>query len=222
MSLNKLLIEGKIGDGLDVECKSISTSAGSGSLIRGSLTVVGSSDMQGSVTCEDSLSVVGDTTLFGNLSLGLPALSVNLNGILPVVDQGFTPQAGHVSNASSYDQTYQKQGSTLKVQGRFVADLASIALSRYFTVGFTLPAEYAISGSVSGRYASVSGNGANLAVLQDTQPYVCGNCSVLSPNTYVLIFYSGDGSDPRVINSQMFFSYQITFDGVVDVIPIPP
>ena len=222
MSLNKILIEGKVGEGLDLEVKSLSTSSGSGSLIRGSLTVAGSTDLQGSVTCEDSLSVVGNTTLFGNLSLGLPALSVNLNGILPVVDQNFSPQAGHISNASSYDQTFQKQGTTLKVQGRFVAELTSIALSRYFTVGFTLPEEYAISGSVSGRYASVSGNGANLAVLQDTQPYVAGTCSVLSPNTYVLIFYSGDGSAPRVINSQMFFSYQITFDGVVDVIPIPP
>jgi hypothetical protein len=222
MSLNKLLIEGKVGDGLDLEVKSLSTSAGGGSLIRGSLTVAGSTDLQGITTCEDSLSVVGDTTLFGKLSLGNPAFSVNLNGILPVVDQGFTPQAGHISNASSYDQTYQKEGSTLKIQGRFVADLTSIVLSRYFTVGFTLPAEYAISGSVSGRYASVSGNGANLAVLQDTQPYVCGNCSVLSPNTYTLIFFSGDGSDPRVVNSQMFFSYQITFDSVVDIIPIPP
>ena len=62
MSLNQILIEGKKGDGLNIECKSINSAIGSDSLFRGQITVEGISDLQGDVTCEQSLIVVGVRT----------------------------------------------------------------------------------------------------------------------------------------------------------------
>jgi hypothetical protein len=214
MSLNQLTVEGLVGDGLDIECKSISTSAGGGSIFRGSLTVLGTTDLQGTTVCEETLSVVGQTTLFGGLSLGSPPKAVVLDGVLSVAAQGFTPQAGHISNAGSFDQYYQYYGSTLHIQGRFVAELSSPTLSRYFTVGYTIPSGYSIGGSFSGRWASATGTGGILGVTGDTQPYVVGGCNVNSANTYVLVFYSGDGLGPRIISSQMMFSFHLTLDNV--------
>lgn len=214
MSINQLTIEGVVGDGLDIECKSISTSAGGGSLIRGALTVQGSTDLQGAVVCEDTLSVVGQTVLFGGLALGSVPKAVILDGVLNVASQAFNPQAGHISNGSSYDQTYQFYGTTLKIQGRFVAELTTTSLSRYFTVGYRIPIGYTIGGSFSGRYASVSGSGGVLGVLLDTQPYIVGSCNVSSFNSYVLVFYSGDGLAPRIVGSQMMFSFDLTLDNV--------
>jgi len=101
MSLNQLLINGKIGEGLDIECKSVSTSVGSGSIMRGDLTVLGITDLQGTVTCEDSLTVVGNQRNYGNMinyrpvslfsgNLGSTPISVDnlINGIV-VIDSDF-------------------------------------------------------------------------------------------------------------------------------------
>ena len=65
MSLNKLVYEGLVGDGLAIECRSIATATGSGSIIRGDLTVVNQSVLQSAVTCETTLTVVGNQRNFG-------------------------------------------------------------------------------------------------------------------------------------------------------------
>ena len=81
MSLNKIQINGLVGSGLDIECKSINTSFGGSSLIRGVLTVEGIADLQGDVTCESSLTVVGNTDFFGRTLLHRPLTS--FSGVLP-------------------------------------------------------------------------------------------------------------------------------------------
>ena len=69
MSLNKILLEGKTGDGLDLEVRSISTAQDAGSLIRGSLTVQGLTDLMNNTTCEEKLDVVGVSNLYGGMTL---------------------------------------------------------------------------------------------------------------------------------------------------------
>lgn len=214
MSINKILLNGKTANGLDLEVNSISTSIGSGSIFRGDLTVLRQSDLQGSVTCESNLTVVGNTTLYGNLNFGNPPRQVILDGILPIASQGFIPQDGHISNAQSYDQNYQFYGNTLQIQGHFLGQLPSPTLSKYFTVSFTLPPGFTVSGSFTNRYVSAVGNGFNLSVLSNSQPYVLGGCGINTATQYTMVFISGDGNGPRVIQNNMMFSYNITFDNV--------
>jgi hypothetical protein len=217
MSLNKLLLQGKTTQGLDIEVASISTGVGTGSIIRGNITVLGITDLQGNTTCESNLTVVNETQLLGGLKVGFPAKSVILDGIFPVAQQTFIPQAGHINQTNTYDQYYQFFGTTLKIQGRFLGEMESSTLSRYFTVAFNVPTGFSIGGSYINRFAPSTGTGGNVAVLANSQPYVLGYCAVTGATTYTMVFYSGDGLGPRVLNNQMMFSYHLTFDDVTEL-----
>lgn len=238
MSLNQLTTEGKVGGGLDIDCRSLVTDplipqlfndvtvqgdltvlqatacassfeAAGTATMKGVLIAEGSSNLQGAVTADSSLRVAGA------LKLGAgPGIEVVLTGIHPVANQAFLPQAGHVT-ASSNDWQYQSYGSVLKIQGRFGCQLLSPVLSRYFTVGFSLPAGYTIGGSFVSRYASGVGNGSPVFVTTDTQPLVMGGVSVTNGTDIVMVWTTGDGAVPRIIAGVAHVcSFEITFDTV--------
>ena len=212
MSLNKLLFEGKVGEGLDLEVKSIATSTGSGSIIRGALTVVGVSDLQGNVTCERNLTVVDKAELFGDLKLGFPSKRALFDGVLTPAQRNLNGQAGNVSNLGGVENwNFQNYGNLLKINGQFVGSIPN-AVANSFYVDFTLPLGY--TSSTIGREVAC-GAGYNAVPGVDTQPYVLSSCLTLTSNTVRIFYTTGNGLPARVINAQNVFMFDMTLRNIV-------
>jgi hypothetical protein len=222
MSLNKILFQGKVDEGLDLVCKSVTANVLSTGdmLVNQNLTVVGLSQLQSQVIMQGSASVQGNLSCFSKVitpELELAGKQVILDGVFPEASQGFLPQNGHLSNATTRDQTFQFYGNSLHIQGNFVAELASPVLSRYATVTINMPPGYSMLGNIIGKTLSASGSGGELAVLNDTQPMVLGYTQPASTTSYTMVWYTGDGAGPRLVGNQMVFSYNIRIDNVAKV-----
>ncbi len=213
MSLNKLLQSGVIGDGLDLECRSISTASGAGNLIRGALTVNGISDLVGAVTCESSIDVVGSTNLFGTLALN--SKLVILDGIQTPAQQGlvFT----NMNSTGSFDFHWEKYSNIMKLSGCVYGSLVSLVTSRSLSFVGNLPTGYTFSlpyGTT--RFFAGGGGGCSvLGTLASRAQYTLGYAYPVTATTYRIIFNTGTGVDALDLAGQTILSFSLTLDGVV-------
>lgn len=211
MSLNKLLIEGKVAEGLDLEVRSISTATGAGNLIRGALTVVGIADLQGNVTAEQDLDVVG-TAYLSNLVLNNKVVS--LNGTQTQAQQNLVFIG--LSNTGSSSFKYQKYNNTLHLSGFVYGDVTALINSRTLSFtgavpsGYTFPAPWGTT-----HFYSVSGGGCSVLGTATSQAqYVAGYCYPVSASTYRITFNTGSGLNSLDLAGQTILSFSVWFDDI--------
>lgn len=212
MSLNQLLVEGKTGEGLDLEVRSISTASGAGNLVRGSLTVLGISDLQGAVTCESSLDIVGSTNLFGSLSID--SKPVVLNGVQLRASQNLIATT-ELTNIGSTDFRYQRYGTdVLHISGTVFGDIVSTANSKTCAFVITVPNGYTLAGPfAAGRYCSVSGGGClTTGIGTSLGQWGTGVCYPASSTTYRISFNTGTGANMANIAGQLMLSFSVWLD----------
>ena len=212
MSLNKLLIEGKIAEGLDLEIRSISTATGAGNLIRGDLTVIGSTDLQGNTTVEQKLDVVGVSNLNGGMTLSNKV--VKLDGVQSPAQQNLVFIGFSYTGSSSFK--FQKYNNTLHLSGYVYGDVPALIGSRNISFvgnipsGYTFPVPWGTNHpySVSGGGCSVLGTGTSRA------QYVAGNCYPVTATTYRINFNTGSGVDSLDLAGQTVLSFSVWFDDI--------
>ena len=199
MSLNKILLQGKIGDGVDIECSSIKCSS-----------LVQKANFPAGLTAGQSL-FSGSVETFGELKceqLKLQQRSVTLNGVVLPANQGIVGQGGVLNNVSNLENwSYQKYGDTLLIQGQLVASWIN-AGTRNCTVDINIPSGFTIT-SALGKKEVCSGSAGPNGIFLDNQPLVCLGATVQTATTMRLTFVTGDGSLPRIINTPLRFEFSL-------------
>lgn len=211
MSLNKLLVDGKVADGLDLEVRSISTATGAGNLIRGALTVVGSTDLQGNTTAEQKLDVVGVSNLYGGMTLN--SKKVVLDGVQLRASQNLIAGT-ELTNIGSTDFRYQKYNDVLHVSGTLYGEIVSVTNSKTVSFIITTPNGYTLAGPyAAGRYCSVSGGGCmTTGIGTSLGQYVAGVCYPVSLTTYRILFNTGSGANIINFSGQLILSFTVWLD----------
>ena len=213
MSLNKLLLSGRVDEGLDLEIRSVSTSTTGGNLFRNSVTINGITDLVGAVTCENSLDVVGSTNLFGTLALN--SKQVILDGIQTPAQQGlvFT----NMNSTGSFDFHWEKYSNIMKLSGCVYGNLVSLVTSRSLSFVGNLPNGYTFSlpyGTT--RFFAGGGGGCSvLGTVASRAQYTLGYAYPVTATTYRIIFNTGSGVDALDLAGQTVLSFSLTLDGVI-------
>ena len=218
MSLNQVLIGGKVGDGLDLEVKSINTDADSGSFIRGNFTVGKISDLMGDVTCEENLTVVGLSNLYGGIKLNNQ--QVKFDGVQTLALAGIVcaQMNNFVLTLSPFK--YQRYGNILHITGSIVGDIISIANSKQIEITLNIPTGYTFAPPyLFSRFLSVSGGGVNTAGVGTSQGvYIATLATPLNATTYKIWFNTGTGqSVTGAFAGQLLLNFSIFIDGVNDL-----
>lgn len=203
MSLNKLVTEGKISDGIDLDIRSLNTAPDAGNNIGGSLSVVGFAVFQNDVSMLRDLEILGNVTIDG----------------LPVVLTG--TQSGTVIVSSNLDTasrlgsyTFSVLGGRMQMQGVFVASLASYTGSRIVTMTLAIPSGYTVNGSYVNRYAPVTGNANFIAAIAQAG-WNASSCNVLSGSSAIIYFTNNNNINATVgLGSQLIFNFTVYFDNV--------
>lgn len=199
MSLNKILSQGKVLNGIDIKCSTISCSSTIDQATFTNGIIAGSSLFNQNVEC------------FGEIKteqFKLQQRPVILNGVLLAQDQNIVGEEGGIASVTTSENwTYQKYGDTLLLQGQFVAEFVNPSVNNSYVdiqipVGFKITS---LSGSTEVSTGSAIANGAFI----NNQPLVSGGASVLSNNMVRLIYVTADGQNPRVINTSLQFYFSI-------------
>lgn len=189
MSLNKLLQEGKVSDGLDVKVKSISDSSTGLSVFNGQVNFVGSLKQNSKII---------------NMSTTQLYASYNI-------------QSSEVNNFASIPFYYQKYGDVLHISGVVVCDIINTTSSKLIECRFNLPNGYTLSPAVAnGRYFSVSGGGVySTGVGTSEAVWIASQATVLNATTYAIRWNTGTGKNALLFNGQLVLSFSVFLDGVV-------
>ena len=199
MSLNKLITEGKVSQGLDLDIRSITTAPDAVNNINGSLTV-------------NQFDVDGITNLNGGMTLDNK--KVFLNGTQTAGTQGLIFNG--LSDTGSFDFKYQKYNDVLHISGVVYGDVTTLLSSTSLSFLAQVPNGYTITGPFGAtRFFSVSGGGCSvLGPTSSKAVYVAGLSYPVSATSYRITFFTGTGNPSLDLAGQTVLSFSVYLIGV--------
>lgn len=199
MSLNKLITEGKVSQGLDLDIRSITTAPDAVNNINGSLTV-------------NQFDVDGITNLNGGMTLDNK--KVFLNGTQTAGTQGLIFNG--LSDTGSFDFKYQKYNDVLHISGVVYGDVTTLLSSTSLSFLAQVPNGYTITGPFGAtRFFSVSGGGCSvLGPTSSKAMYVAGLSYPVYATSYRITFFTGTGNPSLDLAGQTVLSFSVYLIGV--------
>jgi len=212
MSLNKLLLNGKIADGLDLEVKSINTAANSTTGIRGDLVVQGNTYLTGPVLVSDILTVDSRVNLDGQVFLN--GDKFYMGGQL----SNYGMVSIQLNNFQSTVFNYQKYGEIMHISGIVLADLIAIGASKFMECTFNMPPGYTLTNTLPySRYFPVTGGGQfTFGVGSALGTWVATTGTPGSATTFKIGWNTGSGANVVSGNGQtIILNFSVYLDGIV-------